>query len=372
MIQDSNTFTSELQKLGENARGIQSGTALYKYIQWLNTQLEHKNESFVRQYLPIIQEEKKHIKGKNPFITVITRTQGKRIEMLMETLLSLSGQTDDDFEIILIAHKANDENKLRLQKIINEQPASLKSKLRYLDVDYGTRTVPLNIGFAYAHGEYVVVLDDDDVVFDNWVESFHSAANKKPGAILHAYVLTQKWMTIKLPYGGEALRAVDAYGTECCRDFELIRQLDINMCPLNGLAFPTYYFHQLGMIFDETLTTTEDWDYFMRLSFISGVTDIKSPTCIYRLWNNSENSQTIHNQFEWENNYKKIQKKYFDMPILIPQGKTKVYRIYIDVDADKKQERINTKNKIRNHVPNIIWRIIRKVYRILGGKKWIG
>ena len=372
MIGKLDTFSDELHRLSESMAELKPDTALYRYIKWLNEQFECVDEKFKREYLPIIQKEDKNISEKRPFITIITRTQGRRIEMLRETLLSIAGQSDDDFEVIIIAHKANPENKAKIRTVIDEQPELFKNKIRYLEVDYGTRTTPMNIAFAHAHGEYGVFLDDDDIVFDNWVEGFHDMAKEKPGTILHAYVLTQNWMTIKLVDGTEAMRAVSAYGTSCCKDFNLIRQLDSNMCPLNGLAFPLYYFRELGMIFDETLTTTEDWDYFMRVSFISGVSDIKVPTCIYRLWVNFENSQTIHSQDEWDSNYKKIQDKYLNMPILLPQGSDKIFKIWISNDTEELKDRINTKKKIRKYIPNCIWQIMRKIYHLLGGKKWVG
>lgn len=372
MASQLDSMQTELKKLAENASGFLPDTALYKYIAWLNEQLENREEKFEKEYLPIIEQEECSDLKKAPFLSVITRTQGKRPEMLRETLLSLSGQSDSDFELLLIGHKLDAEKKAVVQKILDEQPLSFRKKIRFIELDYGTRTTPLNIGFAYARGNYAAVLDDDDVVLDNWVESFHQAAQDKPGTIIHAYVLTQKWMTVASGENRLGLCAAAAFGAECCVDFELLRQLDYNMCPLMGLAFPTYYFRKLGMIFDEKLTTTEDWDYFMRLSFLAGVTDIDHPTSVYRLWENAQNSQTEHTRAEWDKNRDTIQEKYLNMPILIPAGSAKIYKVGTSEQAGCSAERAAIKQKIKRFIPRPIWYIAKKLYRFFGGKKWLG
>lgn len=372
MISQLNSMQSELNKLAKNAEGFLPDTALYQYIAWLNRQLENRDEMFEKEYLPIIEREARSCTQKCPFLSVITRTQGKRPEMLRETLLSLCGQSDSDFEVLLIGHMADAEKSMIVREILDELPLSFREKIRWIAVDYGTRTTPLNIGFAYARGTYAAVLDDDDVVLDNWVESFHQAAQSKPGVIIHAYALTQKWMTVESENTRKGLRATSAFGAECCVDFDLLRQLDYNMCPLMGLAFPTFYFQKLGMIFDEKLTTTEDWDYFMRLSFLAGVTDVKHPTCIYRLWENAQNSQTVHTRDEWDKNRNTIQEKYLNMPILLPAGSTKIYKVAASAQDGCNAKMVAKKQKIRKFIPSPLWNGAKKLYRRLGGKKWLG
>ena len=39
-----------------------------------------------------------------PFLTVLVRTQGKRIEPLRDALLCLAAQSDQDFEVIVLDH----------------------------------------------------------------------------------------------------------------------------------------------------------------------------------------------------------------------------------------------------------------------------
>ena len=80
-----------------------------------------------------------------------------------------------------------------MQALIEEFPASLREKISVNTVRGGNRSTPLNAGFAAARGEYIVALDDDDLVFANWVQVFHQATAETPGAVLHSYSVAQTW-----------------------------------------------------------------------------------------------------------------------------------------------------------------------------------
>ena len=95
---------SQLDRLKQNLAGLPENSALNRYFSWLNGQVEHKDALYLKDYAPIIAKEEAHRGEDAPFLSVITRTQGKRPEMLRETLLSLVGQTDEDFEVLLIGH----------------------------------------------------------------------------------------------------------------------------------------------------------------------------------------------------------------------------------------------------------------------------
>lgn len=293
-------------------------TSFIKYIEWLNDNIGEKNEEYLKKYLPIIKKQRNKLRENTPFLSVVMRTQGRRPEMLREALLSLVGQIDQSFEVLLIGHKLNEEQEILVREIIEEFDNLLESKISFIKLDYGTRTTPLNIGFSYATGKYIAILDDDDVVYSNWVEEFHKAAEKYAGQILHAFVVTQDWITIQTKRGYSALRANRAPINLYCTPFDFMNQINENYCPPVGLAFPAYMFQQLGIIFDESLSTREDWDFLMRTAFFAGVHNIEKTTALYRLWSNAENSHTVHNQEVWDASYRDIQNKFKNMPLLIP------------------------------------------------------
>lgn len=303
---------------------LASGSMIHQYLEWASefADSELNVKYFVQGYkAKDILEEKKSVSENEEkvFLSVITRTQGKRLEALNEALLSLAGQSCMDFEVLIMAHNVEDESKKKILEIIEETPDYLRKKIRFIPVTGGNRSTPINRGFEASRGRYAVLLDDDDIVFDHWVSSFKEKEKDYPGCVLHAYVIAQDWCVIHTKTGEEMLRACGSPQSQFCRDFHWISQLTGNYCPILGMAFPLFPFRYMNMKFDETLDTTEDWDYIMRIGSLCGVVDIKEPTSMYRLWKNVENSHSLHSDKEWSDNRKRIQNKFKKKPLLLPE-----------------------------------------------------
>lgn len=299
----------------------------------------------------------------DPFLSVVIRTQGKRIEELTDVLLCLAGQQDDDFEVIVVGHCVASEQAPILKELLASFPATLTRRMKYCQVDYGTRTTPLRVGFAAARGAYVSVLDDDDLVMDTWTATFKELAEHNMGKMLHAFAVTQEW-------GGRStdqahhreLYAESGFGAPYCHPFSVASQMSVNSCPLMSLAFPRYVFDQLGMDFDETLTTMEDWDFLMRVYSACGAASKAVVTSIYRLWTNTETSHTQHNAREWDNNYKKIINKMSGRPYLLDQGGVE------DVRAHNSQSAVSREALLQSAllVPYAHARSERKLWEDIG------
>lgn len=257
-----------------------------------------------------------------PFLTIVMRTQGKRLEELTDVMLCLAAQQDDDFELLVMGHKVGEDVRPALLDLLRELPEGLRSRIAYYDVDRGTRTTPLQIGFGIARGRYVAVLDDDDLIVDTWVSNFKRLAEEHDGRMLHSYVVTQDWSArgVSGEEGHRELRSDKTFDPSYCRDFDAAAQLSMNSCPLMGLAFPRYVFQDLRLDFDESLTTTEDWDFLMRVYSVCGVASLDEVTAIYRLWVNAESSHTLHDSREWDVNYALIVDKMNKAPYLLGAG----------------------------------------------------
>lgn len=258
----------------------------------------------------------------SPFLSVIMRTQGQRPEALSEALMCLCGQSDMDFEVLVMGHNLDEEGRACVKNIIQKLPDFMDGKVFLIEVNGGNRTTPLTRGFETARGRYISILDDDDLVFENWVEAFHSLEQSNSGKILHSYCVAQDWINVKNDYNETVLVSVSGFRTIYCTEFELIRQLSQNYCPTFSLAFPAVAYNLLGIHFDENLTTTEDWDFLMRTALLCGVADNPTITGIYRMWINAENSSTLHNKKEWDNNRKYIQNKFKSSAIIVPKEET--------------------------------------------------
>ena len=118
-------------------------------------------------------------KGKFSFLSVIIRTQGKREQGLREALLCLQAQECQDFEILLIAHKADEEHGKLIEEILEDQEEEFRKKIRFFRLNEGTRTTPLNYGFSHAWGKYAAVFDDDDILSQTGQREFKVCRRKR-------------------------------------------------------------------------------------------------------------------------------------------------------------------------------------------------
>lgn len=306
---------NEMQLSGEL---FSERTIIGQYIRHIQKLSKDCEAVYEKKYKAIVEEKKKE--GKEVFLTIIIRTQGKRVEGLREDFLCLQAQTNQDFEVILVGHKVQEENLKNIEMVLSELNQEMRAKTRFISVDEGTRSTPINYGFAYANGKYVSIYDDDDLLFANYVDEFYKASKYEDGKLLHAYTFAQNWRVNTESKDGTGYCATSAPQAKYCEKFDVLKQYYQNKCPLMSIAFPGYLFSDYGIIFDETLDVTEDWDYIMRVAPMCGVCDIDEPTSIYRLWGNLENSAALHNQETWDNTYQAVRNKANRYPLLLPSG----------------------------------------------------
>ena len=283
-----------------------------EYLRWMG---QGGNDTlFEAQYASLVAENADQ--PQHPFLTVVIRTQGARPEMLQDVLTCLQAQGDEDFEVVVIVHRGKQEALRATEKLIAEQAPDFAGRVRVVASDRGERGAPLNLGFAMARGDYAVCLDDDDLVLDHWVESYHHAAREHRGMILHAWALTQPWKAETGP-NGRRLRASGSPEGRYCVPYRTLAQQAENYCPFMGLAFPLFLFREAHILFNEELTTTEDWDYLMRTAGIAGIYDLEEITAIYRLWNTKDASREKVREPEWKANYRSIHFSRQSVPLLL-------------------------------------------------------
>lgn len=271
-----------------------------------------------------------YVREQRPFLTTVIRTRGRRTHTLRETLLCLHGQTDRDIELLVVGHRLDQDAIKRVERILDDQPEEMRKRTRLKLVGDGNRVRPLNVGFAEARGRYIAILDDDDVPMGHWVETFRKLDARSPGRLLRAACVRQDVETVKI-LGHQGLRAEGPPERPYTKVFDLFQHLRGNQSPPVCIAFPRGAFHDLGLQFDETLTTTEDWDYIMRVALLLGVESSAECTSVYRWWVRGKSSRTDHDQAEWTRNYYAILRKMDSSPVLLPPGSTERLRYLLDV-----------------------------------------
>lgn len=253
------------------------------------------------------------------FLSVVTRTQGRRIALLAETLDSLAQQSDRDFEVLVVRHATDAAQARRVEGVIGALPSWLQERVRVLDVARPGRSAPLNEGFEAARGRYASILDDDDLAQPEWVATFHALEGAHPGQVLRSVAVRQPVRADVGPDGPVAVPVAPA--DRLWPDtFHFVDHLLVNHTPPVALAYPLTVFRDLGERFDETLDTTEDWDFLMRTASLVGVASSPVETCTYRWWVEAEGSRAEHTEAEWTSNEDVVRAKLDALGMRLPPG----------------------------------------------------
>lgn len=272
------------------------------------------------------------------FLTVVTRTQGRRVGLLTETLTSLAEQSDRDFEVVVLRHRTMPEQSAAVAAVVAGLPDWLRDRLRVLDVERPGRSSPLNDGFEAARGRYVAILDDDDLALPGWVEAFKALESGHEGQVLRTVAIRQPVTSEPGPDGPSAVNAGPA-DRLWPPTFEFVDHLLVNSTPPVAVAFPIEVFRDHAERFDESLETTEDWDFLMRAAGLVGVASSPEETCVYRWWVEAEGSRAEHDQSQWTRNEVAVRRKLDDRVLLLPRGS--VSRLHTVVDErDRRIEQL--------------------------------
>jgi glycosyltransferase involved in cell wall biosynthesis len=255
-----------------------------------------------------------------PFLSVVTRTRGLRIRTLRDVLMCLCGQSCQDYELIIVVHNGDQAAFDAVHALVGEFPDGMRRRVSITACTRPGRAAPLNHGVDRAKGRYIAVLDDDDMVFGHWIETFRKLAGDSPGALVRARCSLQ---CFEISASGDLPprpRATSWFTTPWSASYDALRHLHINDTPIMSVAFPIDVFHKDGLRFDEGLTTTEDWDLLTRAAMLRGVISTPEITSIYRWWTNGESSRFEHSSEEWQRNMARIRRNFDSRPLSLPPG----------------------------------------------------
>lgn len=354
---------------------LSNGTPLREMLLSLRSQADHTGEifQFVRAYLPgqAAMDEKLYacvpVSKHNSFLSIVIRTQGRRPDTLRDALLALASQSNTNFEVIIIAHRVTTTEQISVEMIIEQLPSWLNAKVKLHLLDRGGRAAPLNFGFSLATGDYISILDDDDIPLGHWVETFQTLSEKHPGRILRAAAVRQDAKRVKTQAGELAAQFISG-PVPYAATYNWIEHLLENHTPSMSVAYPRGAFHDLGFRFDESLTTTEDWDFTTRVSTICGVASAPEVTSIYRWWVDEESSRTSHNQEEWLRNRQRILAKVDSMPCILPATSLgDVRRLY---EWAKDQNALIAANLITSVPDEQVVQLRNRLQKLLKSTSW--
>ena len=190
-----------------------------------------------------------------PLVSVVIRTMGR--PSLQRALASVAAQTWRPLEIVLVDAAATGKR------------ASDYADIHVRTVGAGTpldRPKAANAGLAATRGAWITFLDEDDVIEPDHI------------ALLLA---TATIAGLPVAYGQTRLIGADGVQRIFGGPFSRAALLRSNYIAIHAALFHRAFVDR-GVRFDESLSTFEDWDFWLQLSARSDFAFTGMPTATYR------------------------------------------------------------------------------------------
>jgi glycosyltransferase involved in cell wall biosynthesis len=190
--------------------------------------------------------------------------------VMIETgIRSVFLQSRDDFELIIVDDGSTDDTVERVQPFLADP------RVRLIQQSNGGASAARNTGLKIARGEFITMLDSDDLLFPEYLQVMGSALERTPDAGLaytDAHVLDHQTGKIRRTTMMKYQRPPGVPPADAAQFFRLL--LDRNfICPAATLRHSVL--ESIGG-FDERLSHAEDWELWLR-TIHAGYSAVRPP-----------------------------------------------------------------------------------------------
>ncbi|MFO0730016.1 MAG: glycosyltransferase [Nitrospiraceae bacterium] len=245
----------------------------------------------------------KPVQASTPLVSVIIPTVN-RPQQLMEAVKSVLAQTLQDFEIIVVNDAGSEVEPLL---------AACSGSRAITYIRHGTnleRSATRNHGLKVARGKYIAYLDDDDRFLPHHLETLVGFLETHDYRVAYS----DAWRVTQVKEG-EQYREVGR-DVPYSSDFNAQQLLITNYFPILSVVHERACLDEVGY-FDESLSSHEDWDLWIRLSRRFAFAHIKQTTCEFT-WRTDGSSTTSRNRKDFLRTAEIIYRKYRDISKAIP------------------------------------------------------
>jgi glycosyltransferase involved in cell wall biosynthesis len=216
-----------------------------------------------------------------PRVSVILPTFN-RPERLAKAIDSVLSQTMQDFEIIVV-----NDGGAEAEGVVLKRNAS--GKITYIrHASNKGLAAARNTGIRLARGEFIIYLDDDDLFYPDHLQTLvHCLDNNDCGV---AYTDANRAHEVQR----DGQTVVTQRDRPFSVDFNHDNILVGNFIPVLCVMHRKSCLEEVGL-FDETLTTHEDWDLWIRLSRKYRFGHVRKTTCEFS-WRTDGTSMTSSKQ----------------------------------------------------------------------------
>ncbi|MFT5280388.1 MAG: glycosyltransferase involved in cell wall biosynthesis [Bacteroidia bacterium] len=194
-----------------------------------------------------------------PFFSIITPTYN-RASFLEEMIASVTAQSFQNFEHIIVDDGSTDETEELVNGLIEEHP-----KIVYIKQDNKGRSVARNVGIEHAKGEYVCFLDSDDQWSGSYLSELHDRASESE-------FLATRMVWVNGSTKKKTLRPIEGF-THSYPQRIIEQEIGMNVCVRRTLFS--------GNLFNVALSINEDFELWTRIISKSNVDVIAVPESLY-------------------------------------------------------------------------------------------
>ena len=243
-----------------------------------------------------------------PLVSLIVRTKD-RPDLLGNALRSVCQQTYANIELVVVNDGGKDVEDM-VRELCEDVPVIYITHENSMG-----RSAAANAGLKAAKGNYINLLDDDDILYPQHVETLVTWLSLKRVNVVYSSVLSVYFD--KPPYL-----------TEHCKKHELVyniafdpdRLLFQNYIPLMSVMFKKDNLNKAGF-FDENLSVFEDWDFWIRMSRYFTFSHVDKVTAEYRFYG----ADSVFHSHQQKYEYEKHQAEMFNRIIPYLNGELWIY-----------------------------------------------
>lgn len=303
-----------------------------------------------------------------PFFSVIIPLYNKE-KFIEQTIKSLLNQSFTNFEVIIVNDGSTDGSRSILNNLIND-------KFVIYDQDNQGVSQARNFGIKQAKGQYIALLDADDLWYNNHLLELKKLIESFPNAGLFCN-------NYEINYNGKFIKHATFnfnYGTECLIINDYFKCSIINSVAwTSSVSFTKKYFTNIGM-FNTSLRTGQDIDLWIRFALRYDIAFNPTLTMRYHNFdalglsksNYNIDRYNLINSFNIDEEQNVSLKKYLDINRYAVALRSKMNNgvgLYKKLKKEIDYKNLNFKQKILLRLPKFLLKFIKRFQQFLIDKK---
>lgn len=212
-----------------------------------------------------------------PRVTIVTRTYQGRGMFLTQCMQSVFNQTYPAIELIVVEDGGNTQEAL-VNTLAEQAPDTFS--IRFIAHPKLGRSPAGNAGLAASSGQYLMFLDDDDLLFADHVETLVAALKDTP-ELSAAYALSIEVLTDIAPDKTRYVETGHHTPHLFHQEWDHEVMMHHNFIPIQAILFDRSLFDQYGG-FEVDLDQLEDWNLWLRYGYKRKFVFIPKTTSLFR------------------------------------------------------------------------------------------